>query len=407
MSLKGRLELLRKQSGALSAGPLLKEKADLRARLDRLQVGARAEFSPGRVLSAADLAWQLCGELHSEGLVLVEEHLPLEQTHGLQCLNGLLNHTCILPGIEVPGPEKLLFMDTETTGLSGGSGTIAFMLGMARIERDELVIRQYLLTSFAGEKAMLASCADWLKGDETLVTYNGKSFDVPLLTARSRMNSAADVFGQLQHIDLLHPLRRAYRASWPECRLATAEQKLIGFQRVNDLSGAEAPAAWFDWVRGNNPDRLGGVLKHNRWDLLSLLALLPRLARAYSEPEESGANITAVARAWIKVGDEGKARVLLERSRADLTVDGLRVLAWLWRRNSDWERACIIWSKLAEQGDAEAIEQLAKYHEHVKKDFVRALSLSGRLPDGEARRKRTRRLTAKISPARRATGSMF
>ncbi|OOZ36717.1 ribonuclease H-like domain-containing protein [Solemya velesiana gill symbiont] len=327
MNLKSRLALLREQSGVISGRQLQEQKADLRVRLERMQTGARERMTTRKQLSEDDLAGQLDGEVIAESLVLVEERFQLNHKHGLQSLESLVRHECTLPGIDTPEPHKLLFMDTETTGLSGGSGTLVFMLGLARMEDTELVLRQYLLTAFAGEKMMFEHCAQWLSGDETLVTFNGKSIDVPLLATRSRMVRVEDLFGRLDHIDLLHPVRRAFRSQWPECRLGTAENKLLGFERVDDLSGAEAPGAWFDWIRYGNPIRLAGVLKHNRWDIISLAALLPLLSRVYGSPGEWNADAFSITQAWIRSGDELTALRLLEASKERLSIRGWKGLA--------------------------------------------------------------------------------
>ena len=396
MSTRSRLDQLRRQTGGLKATKCC---GNLTKRLSRMQLKAKKAVLQSSALSETELAVRLGGQLIEEGVVLVEERLPLASLHGNLTLSSLTREKLSLPSAENCNPSDLLFMDTETTGLSGGSGTLVFLLGVARIVEGYLVLRQYLLTSFSGEAALLASCSDWLSGEEMLVTYNGKSFDVPLLATRSRMTGMPDRFSGLPHLDLLHPVRRAFKSCWPNCRLAAAEERVIGFRRINDLSGAEAPAAWFEWIRQQQVKGITGVLKHNRWDLISLAALLPQMARVYRSPGEWGADISAIACGWQKTGDETLAFEILRWAQTELTDEGLKELARLWRRKGEWDQACRIWSRLAARGDAEATEFLAKYHEHVAKDFAAALKLSCRLPDGEAARKRYRRLTAKLASA--------
>ncbi len=254
MSLGAQLARLHRENGVVGSDSTSDE---LQQRLKRLQAKGQRRAVAGSGFSDEKLAAHLGGNLIAPGVVRVDERLSLVTRHGVVSLSAIKKSSA-LPGWKPVDVGRLLFMDTETTGLAGGSGTLAFMLGLGRLEGDDLVLRQYLLTSFAGEAAMLKDCADWLNGDERLVTYNGKSFDLPLLAGRSRMAAVPDSFSGLQHLDLLHPLRRVFRARWSGCGLSTAERKLIGFQRLNDLSGAEAPEAWFDWIRRRDPGRLVG-----------------------------------------------------------------------------------------------------------------------------------------------------
>src|SRR5690606_31598786 len=130
---------------------------------------------------------------------------------------------------------RMVFLDTETTGLAGGTGTVAFLIGLGRVEAGHLVVRQFWLTSFAGERDLLAAAGDWVDGVDGMVTYNGRSFDLPLVATRCRLAGASDRFSGLRHLDLLGPTRRAFARRWEDCRLTTAERRLLRFERVDDL----------------------------------------------------------------------------------------------------------------------------------------------------------------------------
>lgn len=171
-------------------------------------------------------------------------------------------------------PADVLFLDTETTGLAGGTGTRAFMIGVAHWERQRFVLRQLTITTLAGEAAMLEQLRAWLSPATVLVTYNGKSYDAPLLTTRFRLERTVSPLQGLRHIDLLHPVRRRWRAHWPNCKLATAERQLLGVVREDDLPGAQAPAAWLRFLRAGDPTDLYRVLEHNAQDLRSLAGVL-------------------------------------------------------------------------------------------------------------------------------------
>ena len=174
--------------------------------------------------------------------------------------------------------ERLLLFDTETTGLAGGTGTRAFMIGVGDWHEGRFRERQLLITTLAGEAAMLDCFAAWLRPDTVLVSYNGKSYDSPLLKTRFRLLQRACPLEGLAHIDLLHPVRRRWRGTWENCRLATAERQLLQVVREDDLPGSEAPAAWLGYLRGGSAQPLHRVARHNSQDLRSLGGILHRFA---------------------------------------------------------------------------------------------------------------------------------
>lgn len=178
----------------------------------------------------------------------------------------------------VVGIARLIAIDTETTGLAGGTGTRAFMIGVADLDEDRLRVRQLLITTLAGESSMLGMFCDWLRPDHVLVSYNGRSYDRPLLSTRLRLARLSDPLPALPHMDLLHVTRRAYRSVWANCRLATAERELLGVVRDDDLPGSEAPAAWLTYLRGGSGANLRRVATHNDQDLRSLMGLVAHFA---------------------------------------------------------------------------------------------------------------------------------
>lgn len=345
--------------------------------------------------SPEEVAEAVGGSLLGEGLVLVEQEIPLDAVHGGATLAVLLDDHSALPEAAGFDVRQAVFIDTETTGLSGGTGTTVFLLGMGRLEDGALRVRQYLLTSFAGEAPMYADAAAWLGCEASLVSFNGKCFDVPLLSARCRLAGAVDPFGRLAHLDLLHPTRRAFGSRWSDCRLATAEVELLAFFRDNDLPGAEAPAAWFSYIHAGDGSRLPAVMRHNHWDIVSLAALLPALAGAHRDPRTFGADVLAVARMALRNGEEGTALDLLSGAEAELDEDGLLELARIHRRRESWEEARGIWERLA-GCSSEAVERLAKYHEHVRRDYETAMAYTMRLPPSPERERRCRRLAGKM-----------
>lgn len=194
---------------------------------------------------------------------------------------------------ETVDPRALLFFDTETTGLAGGSGTRAFMIGAAdwpciAAPGGGLRVRQLLITTMAAEPAMLETFAAWLAPGTVLSSYNGRCYDAPLLKARYRLARLTDPLHGLDHVDLLFPSRRRWRGRWQDCRLATIEREALGVVREDDLPGAQAPAAWLQYLRGGAAARLRRVLAHNRQDVVTLSLLIARLAalQAQEQPQD-------------------------------------------------------------------------------------------------------------------------
>jgi uncharacterized protein YprB with RNaseH-like and TPR domain len=193
-----------------------------------------------------------------------------------------------------------LFFDTETTGLAGGTGTRAFMIGAADwhhdpVHGDGLRIRQLLITTLAAETSMLRMFASWLGPDTVLSSYNGRCYDAPLLKTRYRLARLPDPIAALDHVDLLFPTRRRYRGTWENCRLATIERELLRIVREDDLPGSEAPAAWLSYLRGGATTNLRRVAAHNHQDVVTLALLLLRLhaVHAAENPQLVGVDVAA------------------------------------------------------------------------------------------------------------------
>ncbi len=221
-----------------------------------------------------DLPALLGGDESSPGLAVVERRHPFWQPFGRLTLGqwlakaqGTIGETL---GTE---PGRLLFIDTETSGLAGGTGTIAWMIGIARIEEKTVLTRQYVVGGFAAEAAMLDALRHEIAPDTTLVSFNGRSFDLPLLATRLRLNRR-ERLPPAYHLDLIHPLRRRFRDALPDCRLQTLEDHVLGRPRDDDLPGSAAPAVWTSLLAGRTDARLEGIARHNRIDLLAMCALL-------------------------------------------------------------------------------------------------------------------------------------
>lgn len=219
---------------------------------------------------------ELPGREIGNGLRLIETWLPLPGPDAPVPLHFARREDSV-------DPRDLLFFDTETTGLAGGTGTRAFMIGAADWHRDPargkgLRVRQLLIATLAAERSMLEAFAGWLTPDTVLSSYNGRCYDAPLLKTRYRLARMAEPLSALDHVDLLFPTRRRYRGVWENCRLATIERELLQVMREDDLPGSQAPAAWLGYLRGGSARNLRRVAEHNHQDVVSLSLLMRRLA---------------------------------------------------------------------------------------------------------------------------------
>ncbi len=282
-------------------------------------------------------------------------------------------------------PQDLLFLDTETTGLSRGAGTIAFMIGVGFFDDEGgLVVDQIVLTNPEREPEGLQLLAQELSQARVLVTFNGASFDLPVLRNRVILTRTPGLDGlhALPHIDLLPRCRRLFRQRLPDCKLGTIERQILGFTRRDDIPGAEVPLAYLRFLRHGARDELQQVLEHNLLDIASLAVLLPRVAHHVFEPlrwAEDAAELLASGRYWAS-SDQWLAIACLERAVELASRPGERrkarsELARLYRRAGDRGRARDQWEVLRREfpGHDEPYVELAKHEEHVTKDLASAL----------------------------------
>jgi uncharacterized protein YprB with RNaseH-like and TPR domain len=327
-ALADRLRTLRTQAGAAALRPAAAAEPPARrplAALDDLRrllgVRSRAAGAPASIPRSIDR--EVHGEEIAPGLRYTESHTawppaPERIDAGFARLARYERH-------------RLLCFDTETTGLAGGTGTRAFMIGAADWHPGGLRVRQLTLTTLAAESAMLREFARWLEGDRVLVSYNGRSYDAPLLAARYRLARLPSPLAGRDHVDLLHPVRRRYRGRWENCRLATIEQRVLGVVREDDLPGAQAPRAWLGYLRGGPATDLRRVAAHNAQDLRSLAALLLHLSGA---PEGLDADNDESAA-------PGFARAAEARKLRDEEPDPLQSERHSLERSHRLDRSCV------------------------------------------------------------------
>lgn len=273
---------------------------------------------------------------------------------------------------------RLLFLDTETTGLSGGAGTVAFEIGVGFIDPRGMVIRQYVMRNYAQEAAMLSEIAKLFERTDTVVTFNGKSFDLPLLESRMVMNRIRLHVTDYPHLDLLHAARRVYKLRLGRCNLASLEEAVLGKVRDDDLPGAQVPQRYFDYLKTGNFALLEDVLRHNFEDVRSLAELTANLCSVYRAPEklEHAEDLYGVGRTLMRGGDTQKARSCFKiLGKSTLSPQAHMHLAVSYKKSREWDEvqaSCLDMIARGEGGTWPYIE-LAKYFEHVAHDNQRAL----------------------------------
>ncbi|MBQ7886313.1 MAG: ribonuclease H-like domain-containing protein [Clostridia bacterium] len=274
--------------------------------------------------------------------------------------------------------RRVLFLDTETTGLSGGAGTVAFEIGIGFIDHRGMVIRQYIMRDYSEEGPMLGEIAALFERFDTVVSFNGKSFDLPLLESRMVMNRIRLAVTQMPHLDLLHAARRVYKLRLKRCNLSSLEEAVLGQQRCDDLPGAQVPQRYFDYIRTKEFSLLEDVLRHNFDDVKSLACLTGHLCAVFRQPEMLAhpQDLYGVGRTLMRGGKTHKARACFKiLGKTTLSPQAYMHLAVSYKKERQWAQAIETCQSMISQGDGGIWPyiEMAKYYEHIAKDLDRAL----------------------------------
>jgi uncharacterized protein len=309
------------------------------------------------------------------------------------------------PSLTETGParaRRTVFIDLETTGLSGGAGTVAFLVGCGFYDLGAFQVRQFLLTSYSAERALLTAVAEFFDDADLIVSYNGKTFDVPVMETRWLFHRMTMPLDGVPHFDALHTARRLWKPRTEDageggCRLSTLERTLFDVRRVGDVGGFEIPSRFFQFMRTGDPRPLEPVLEHNRLDLVSLAAVTARALRLVEDgadgcPDEPQA--LAVGRIYERGGLFDRAEACYRRaSRAEsveVRAESLYRLGLRCRRDRRFSEAATHWRELVALTEPRsvrrnataaalrqfAVEALAIHHEHRERDLVSARELA-------------------------------
>jgi len=308
--------------------------------------------------------------------------------HGIQKFDRLpdLKWLAAWSGIDLSDRQRLsktLFLDTETSGLAGGTGTFAFLVGLGYFSEQGFTLEQVFLRDPSQETAFLAALAELVNGFEIIVTFNGKSFDIPLLTSRHVLNRIISPFHMMEHIDMLHLARVIWKNRLPKRTLGELESNILRFSRSGDeIPGWLVPEIYFEYLKTLDARPLAGVIYHNAMDIVSLAALFVYTANLLNNPLDIPGNEIldklAIARLYANLNNIPEALVLYENCISQEMPDTYFLktidhLAQVFKKLGNWTRAVSLWEKSAEFHQVDACIELAKFYEHQEKDYQRAL----------------------------------
>lgn len=286
--------------------------------------------------------------------------------------------------------ESILFLDTETTGLAGGSGTVAFMIGLGWVEGNNFIVHQYFISQLNHEEGMLEYIADFAKNFSCLCSFNGKSYDVPLLNTRYVMNRLVPVFENFEHIDLLHQSRALWKFSLRNCKLKTLEEKLMDLHRDGDIPGELIPEVYFEYLESGIIDRIERVFFHNRFDIITMLGVLVLIMESIGNisPEENPLNDYAKGRIFNKKNDIQRSiqhyeNVLNSGVSISRRIVTMLELAAIYKKGKMEDKAIDLWQQTIDiDYSFTAYVELAKYYEHKEKNIEKALEMSQKAFEG-------------------------
>jgi uncharacterized protein len=409
--LRERLGRLRTESAAAAT---LESSVPERANSEALHAGFRE--------IGVELQHNECGQFLLRRCVY-----PLPYQHGRHELADLLANASHLHPIAVRqnqksepiDPFRLLFLDTETTGLGVGTGNVPFMIGFGYYTEQAFVVEQTLIRHPGEEKAMLSYLLGHMKMKSHLVTYNGRTFDWPVLVNRFILNGWRRSGPEPGHLDFLHPSRALWRNTLPSCRLSIVEEARLGILRSNDVPGALAPAMYFQYLNDHNPNHLHGVYTHNEKDVLTLASLAVHFGLLLSgmpkEDETVGLEGEELFRTacWLEkhgnlVFAERLFSKLNELEDTDNSGSWSLALAARYKRAGQYERALPLWKRSAKKAEITSLPkldahvELAIYYEHRDKQLLMALSYAEKALELVLRRSTMSRDAAKRKEEREA-----
>jgi uncharacterized protein len=328
---------------------------------------------------------------------LAEQVLPFGRPYGKMRIGDVAGTLLkpldlFLKDASVPDPSRLIFLDTETTGLAGGTGSCAFLIGIGTCESAGFRVRQLFLRDYTDERGALTALAEALEACEGVVTFNGKTFDIPLLQTRYTLSRLQSPFRQLMHLDLLHPARRLWKLRLESCQLTRLEKEVLGIAREGDVAGLEIPGIYFDYLRSSDARGLQPVFFHNALDIISLAALAVEMANLIREASCDGPSLNSchgldlfsLSRVLARAGVTARSISIGRRAVAAGLPEHVEPRA-LWHLGAqhkcqgEFAAAIELWLELTRRDARYALaayRELAIHYEHRIGDAERALAFT-------------------------------
>ena len=278
--------------------------------------------------------------------------------------------------------KKALFIDTETTGLAGGTGTVPFLVGIGYFVKDGFCVDQLFIRDYHEEPALLYALQEMLSNYHFLVSYNGKAYDINLLTTRFTLARMKVPVHEMPHLDLLHTARRLWRKRISDCSLGHVESRILEFNRLNDVAGYLIPGLYFEYLHTRDAEPLLPVFRHNQWDILSLLVLAALTGEIYRDPASylnHPYDLFSLGRSYENFCDQDAAACYEMALTYPVSTDDremiLCFLGFVLKRMGRWERAVAVWQEIIQimPDQIYAYEELAKYYEHRSTQINKAI----------------------------------
>jgi uncharacterized protein len=359
--------------------------------------------------------------------VLAARYGQIPISMGLQIPGSILSFLSRDGGFQGLDLSSALFIDLETTGLAGGTGTVPFLVGLAYYRDERFKVTQFFLDDMGEEGRLLEELERFVRemGFRSVVSYNGKAFDLPLIETRFALHRTPCPLRDLPHLDFLFSARSLWKHKYESCRLFDLAQAIVHAARSEDIPGAEVPLRYFQYIRGGDFSLIEPILYHNQEDLLSLLGvivagavLVERNREAAERGEADAMDLFGVARLFERAGDMTTTTALLERAlagglTAEVSHQARKKLSGHFKKNKDWDKALGFWQEMAAGDEFDCFRELAMYFEHRAKDYDQAVRFAteglavskGRSAAAERDfEKRIARIKAKMARAKKEAG---
>jgi uncharacterized protein YprB with RNaseH-like and TPR domain len=364
--------------------------SDLRQRLDRL-LEPKKIYQKKRILPIEELVNGRSISTPDGETFQVKEYFPPHFRYGEMTLAEVLDIPTY-PAHLLSKDDRLkeldlrraIFLDTETTGLSGGTGTFVFMIGLGFYEKDQFLIHQFFMRDYTEERASLSVLKDLLESFQFLVTFNGRHYDIPLLETRFILSRLPSKIKEMPNFDLLYPARKIWKGAYENCRLITLESRLLGMERVDDIPSEWIPYLYFEYLQTGDSSKIHRVFYHNQMDILSMVALAGRIHLIYHDPRvaqpRKGVEHFALGRLFWEHRYPEKAiscfETALKKCDENLSWEVMKWLSMALKKTGQIGKARSLWEEMVTwpyQKDFFPYIELAKYHEHQLKDFEMAM----------------------------------